>query len=93
MGFGYCKDDPDIWFFSSVKYNGTDYYKYVLLYTNNILSIMKNPEDFIIHELGKIFVVKPNSIGPPTQYLGNKVSYATLENGRNAWRFSSSQYV
>ena len=54
---------------------------------------MQNPEDFICHELGKIFFVKPNSIGPPTRYIGNKVSYVTLENVRSAWRFSSSQYV
>ena len=55
--------------------------------------IMKNPEDLINHELGKIFVVKPKSIGPPDQYLINKVSYVTLDNGRSAWSFRSSQYV
>ena len=54
---------------------------------------MKNCEDFIRHELDKIFVVKPDSIGPQTKYLGNKVSYVTLENGRSAWRFILSQYV
>ena len=37
--------------------------------------------------------MKTNSIGPPTQYLGNKLSYVTLDNGRNLWRFISSQYV
>ena len=57
------------------------------------MAIMQNPEDFICHELGKIFVVKANSIGLTTQYLGNKVSYVTLENGRGAWSFSSSQYA
>ena len=45
------------------------------------------------NDLDKIFVVKPNSIGPPTQYIGKKVSYVTLDNGRNAWSFRSSQYV
>ena len=54
---------------------------------------MQNPEDFIRHELGKIFVVNPNSIRPLTQYLGNKVSYVTLENVQSAWIFSSSQYI
>ena len=93
MGFEYSKADPDIWFISSMKDDSIDYYQYVLLYTNNILAIMQNPEDFIRHELGNCFWVKPNSIGPPTQYLGNKVSYATLENGRNTWSFSSYQYV
>ena len=93
MGSESCKTDHDVWFCSAIKDKITDYYQYFLLYTNNILVIMKNPEDFICHELGKIFVVKPNSIRPPTQYLWNKLSYVTLENGRNARSFSSSQYV
>ena len=41
MGFKSYKADPEIWFCYSVKYYGTDYYQYVLLYTNNILAIMK----------------------------------------------------
>ena len=93
MGFETCKADPDVWFWLSVKENGTDYYQYVLLYTDDILAIMENPEAFIRNDLGKRFVVKLNSIGKPTQYLGNKVSYVTLENGVSAWSFSSSQYV
>ena len=79
--------------FSAMKDDGTDYYQYVLLYTEDILSIMQNPEDFIRHELGKRFVVKPKSIGPPTRYIGNKVSYVTLENGQSEWSFRLSQYV
>ena len=54
---------------------------------------MQNPEDFIRHEPGKIFVLKPHSTGPPTQYLGNILSYVTLENVQSAWIFSSSQYI
>jgi hypothetical protein len=54
---------------------------------------MEEPEKFIREELSDKFVVKPNSIGKPTQYLGNKVSQVQLENGINAWSFSSSQYV
>ena len=79
--------------FPAMKDNGTDYYQYVLLYTYDILEIMQNPEDFIHHDLGKRFFLKPNSIGYPTQYLGNKVSYISLENGRSAWSSISSQYV
>ena len=78
MGFEFWKSDPDVWFCSSTKDDGTDYYKYVLLYTNDILAIIQKPEDFIRYEIGKIFVVKPNSIGPPTQYLENKGSYVNL---------------
>lgn len=41
----------------------------------------------------KIFLYKRKSIGPPSIYLGNKVSKVTLENGVSAWSFISSQYV
>ena len=41
----------------------------------------------------KYWTMKPGSLGPPTIYLGNKVSKVTLENGVKAWSFSSSQYV
>ena len=66
MGFESCKADPDVWFCSAMKDDGTDYYQYVLLYMKDILEIMKNPEYFIRHELGKIFVVKLKSVRPPT---------------------------
>ena len=39
------------------------------------------------------FTIKEKSIGPPTQYLGNKVSQVTMQNGVKCWSFSSSQYV
>ena len=52
-----------------------------------------NGEKLLRNEIGKYFVLKEKSIGPPTIYLGNKVSKVTLSNGRDAWSFSSSQYV
>ena len=93
MEFVSCNADPDVWFRASVKSDGTDYYQYVLLYTDDILAIMEKPRDFIEQELANKFVVKPKSIGKPSQYLGNKVSHVQLDNGRYAWSFSSSQYV
>ena len=54
---------------------------------------MEEPERFLRDELGDVFTLKEKSIGPPTQYLVNKVSQVTLENGTKCWSFSSSQYV
>ena len=93
MGFQSCKADPDVWLRPSVKANGVEYYQYVLLYTDDILAIMEEPERFLREELGKRFTLKEKSIGPPEQYLGNKVSKVTLANGKECWSFSSSQYV
>ena len=93
MGFESCKADPDVWFRPATHSNGTEYYQYVLLYVDDILVIMEKPEQFVRDELDRRFVVKPKSIGKPTQYLGNKVSVVQLDNGISAWSFSSSQYV
>ena len=54
---------------------------------------MEEPERFLCDELENVFTLKEKSIGPPTQYLKNKVSEVTLENGTKCWSFSSSQYV
>ena len=54
---------------------------------------MTKPEDFIKKELASYFTIKEKSIGPPTQYLGNKVSQVAMVNGAKCLSFNSSQYV
>lgn len=93
MNFESCKADPDVWIRPGTRDDGTEYYQMVLLYTDDILAIMDDPEPFIRDELGKRFTIKEKSIGPPSQYLGNKVSQVTLESGAECWSFSSSQYI
>jgi hypothetical protein len=44
-------------------------------------------------KLNKYFKLKPDSIHPPNDYLGNKIKLTTLPNGRQAWGQSSSHYV
>ena len=93
MDFKACKADPDVWMRPGTKADGTKYWQYVLLYTDDILAIMEDPETFLREEMGQRFTLKEKSIGPPTQYLGNKVSHVELENGTKCWSFSSSQYI
>ena len=93
MNFESCKADPDVWLRPGTKPDGTEYWQYVLLYVDDIIAIMETPEKFIRDELGACFTIKENSIGKPSQYLGNKVSEVTMENGTTCWSFSSSQYV
>ena len=93
MNFKACPADPDVWMWPGTKSDGTSYWQFVLLYVDDILAIMEEPEKYIREELGSYFTIKPKSIGLPTQYLGNKVSEVTLENGTRCWSFSSSQYV
>ena len=93
MGFTSCKADPEVWMRPGIKDDESEYWQYVLLYTDDILCVMEYPEKFLRDEMGTRFKLKEKSIGPPTQYLGNKVSHVNLENGSSCWSFSSSQYV
>ena len=80
MNFESCKVDPDVWFRPGTKDDGSNYYQYVLLYTDDILCIMESPENFMLNEIWERCKLKKVSISSPTQHLGNKVSQVTLEN-------------
>ena len=45
------------------------------------------------NEIGRYFELKPDSIGPPSLYLGGNLRKIELSNGVEAWAFSSTQYV
>ena len=93
MNFTLCKADPEVWMRPGVKYDGTEYWKYVLLYSDDIICVMENCEKFLCEEMGQRFTLKVKLIGSPTQYLVNKFSKVTFANGASCWSFSSSQYV
>ena len=78
LGFQSCKADPNVWFRPSIKSDGTEYYQYLLIYTDDILAIMEELERFVPNELGNVFNLKEKSIMSPYKYLGNKILQVTL---------------
>ena len=58
MNFKTCKADPDVWIRPGKRDDGSTYCQYVLLYTDNILAIIKEPEEFIRKELATYFTIK-----------------------------------
>ncbi len=93
LGFTSSRADPDVWFRRAKRTTGEEYYEYVLLYVDDVLVISERAEQVLRKEIGQQFVLKEESIGKPTQYLGGKLREVTLENGVSAWSFSSTQYV
>lgn len=55
--------------------------------------ISEDAEEVLRTQIGKYFTLKKKSIRMPDVYLGGKVSEVMLENGAQAYTFSSSQYV
>ena len=93
LHFTSCPADPDVWMRPAKKADGSTYYEYLLLYTDDCLAVGMNPEGLLRNELGRYFQLKEESIGPPDIYLGGKVRKVRLENGTMCWAFGSSQYV
>ena len=76
-----------------MKADGSPYYEYILLYTDDAIVISENAEDILRNRLGKYFELKESSIGPPKIYLGSHVRKVNLDTGAQAYAFSPSQYV
>jgi hypothetical protein len=93
IGFTSSRADPDVWFRLSKQTTGEEYYKCVLLYVDDVLVISEHADKVLRKEIGQHVVLRKESIGPPSNYLGGKLREITLENGVRAWAFGSCQYV
>jgi hypothetical protein len=65
----------------------------VLLYVDNVLVISEKAEAVLRKEIGKDWVLKEDSTGRPSKYMGGKLREDTLTSGVKCWAFGSSQYV
>jgi len=54
-----CRADNNVWFKPAKKANGTCYYNYVLVYTEDILCVAENPKE-ILDKLDQHFLLKPS---------------------------------
>ena len=92
MGFEFSLADNDVWFKRCSRPDGTEYYSYILIYTDNILIVSHSPS-FYMTQIQQAYYVKKESIGPPTQYLGQQIKKVNDRSGRPAWASSSNTYV
>ena len=82
MKYTRCKADHDVWYRPAVKPNGFEYYKYVLIFVDNILHISHNIKA-TLETLGTLSQLKPGNVRPPDRYLGINIGKFQLEDGTN----------
>lgn len=68
LDFVSCPADPDVWMRPAKHSDGSDYYEYILLYTDDALVIGEHAEDVLRRQLGRYFELKEESIGSPKQF-------------------------
>ena len=93
LDFKPCLANTGVQICEAKKSDGTEYWEYILLCTDNALVISNNAKDIIKNQLGKYFCIKPLSISQSKIYLGSSVWKVVLENTAKAQVFSSSQYI
>jgi hypothetical protein len=78
----------------AVKKDGTEHYEFIFEHTDDLLVISTTPHDILTH-LDQHYVLKPESIGKPTQYLGSETGDYRLEDNPTMvrWYASPDNYV
>jgi hypothetical protein len=66
IGFKSSPADPDVRMRSAIKSDGTEVYEYVLLYTDDALSIGVEAESILRKEIGKNLNSRRNQLDPPS---------------------------
>ena len=93
FGLWFFLTDPYVWILSAKKSCVSDYYEYILLYTDDILIVSKIIKRLHRDLIESYFEWKKESIGFNKIYLGGTVIKLENDNGANAWDFILSQYV
>ena len=81
MGYRYNESNPDVWINKATTYNGTDYYKYMLVYVNDVLNLAKGTQEYML-KLNKVYILR-EGFGPTDRYIGANLDKVQLEGGRN----------
>lgn len=92
MGYKSSEADPDVWMKRATKANGREYYKYMLVYVDDILHLAENPKDDM-DVLGRDYKLKEGSVGRPERYLGANIERVQLNCGGEYWAMHCSDYL
>ena len=91
IGYFPSQADPDVWLKVATKEDGTPYYKYILVYVDDILHIAEIPEEDM-KLINSIYRLK-DGVGPPDRYLGGTMEKVQLQDGSVAWSMDCVEYL
>jgi len=91
LGYRPTQADPDVWIKRASKQDGTQYYKLMLVYADDVLHIAKKPEGDMLR-LGKEYRLE-DSIGPQDRYLGSNTERVQTRDGAVVWSLNCYDYL
>lgn len=90
IGFTPSLADPDIWYRAASKPDGTKYYKYLIIYVDDILVLSHCPRD-VMKMFSKIYRLKEEPTVPKTYHGVTMLEWSI--NGDKMWAMSAQRYV
>ena len=79
MGYRSTESEPDVWINRETKKKGNAYYKYMLVYVDDVIHLAKDTQENML-KLNYVYPLK-DSFGPPDRYLGTNVKKFKLLDG------------
>jgi hypothetical protein len=96
MGYVSLRTDPDLWMSPDTKTDGTEYYRYVICYVDDVAAMMEDPKEFL-DALSRCFTLKEGSVQEPELYLGANVKKWYIADsddpGKVRWALASTKYT
>ena len=72
VGFMSSTADPDVWMRPAAKLDGKHYYKYILVYVDDIITV-SHKALAVMKEISDVFKFKNDKMSDPETYLGAKL--------------------
>ena len=91
MGYRYTESDPDVWINMATTDKCTAYYKYMLVYVDDVLHLAKDAQEDIL-KLNQVYLIK-DGFGQPDIYLGANVNKVKLKDGRTILYMNCVEYL
>ena len=95
MGFHFTIANPHVYWCYNVKPDSIKYYKFFLVYVDDVLIVSHSPLEHLSQILA-CYVLNPMCVGPPLPYLGvdiEKVLWPGDLTGNKHWSFSADAFI
>ena len=91
MGYRFTESDPDVWIKRATTYNCTTYYKYMLVYVNDVLHLVKGAQEDML-KLNQVFILR-EFLQPLDRYLNLNVDKVQLKDVIPVWYMPFVEYL
>ena len=91
MGYRHTESEHGILIKRSTTGNDTDYYKYILVYVDDVIHLAKDIEEDML-KLNHVYRLR-EVFGPQDRYLGTNSNKVQLEDGRTLWSMTYVEYL